>query len=269
MRRRRNVKIVATLGPASTDREMILALFEAGADVFRLNMSHGTHEEIALRYRAIREIEHQTERPIAVLADLQGPKLRVGAFADGGAMLAPGDRFRLDLDPAQGDGTRACLPHPEIFEALGAGSSLLVNDGAIRLRVISCDAEHAETEVVVGGRISDRKGVNVPDVVLPIPALTDKDRVDLDFVCGLGVDWLGMSFVQRPEDVIEGKALAAGRAALIAKIEKPAAVKSIDAILEEADGLMVARGDLGVEMPVTSVPMIQRRLLRKDRRAHV
>ncbi|MEO1688662.1 MAG: pyruvate kinase, partial [Pseudomonadota bacterium] len=156
---------------------------------------------------------------------------------------------------------------PEIFEALGAGSSLLVNDGAIRLRVISCDAEHAETEVVVGGRISDRKGVNVPDVVLPIPALTDKDRVDLDFVCGLGVDWLGMSFVQRPEDVIEGKALAAGRAALIAKIEKPAAVKSIDAILEEADGLMVARGDLGVEMPVTSVPMIQRRLLRKAQAA--
>ncbi|MEM6742854.1 MAG: pyruvate kinase, partial [Pseudomonadota bacterium] len=263
MRRRRNVKIVATLGPASSDRAMIRALFEAGADVFRLNMSHGSHGEIAALYRLIRDVEHEMSRPIAVLADLQGPKLRVDVFKGGRAELCVGDRFQLDLEDREGDATRARLPHPEIFAALDAGATLLVNDGQIRLKVLDCDARHAQTEVIVGGVISDRKGVNVPDVVLPIPALTDKDKDDLEFVCGMGVDWLGMSFVQRAEDVAEGKRLAAGRASLIAKIEKPAAVKAIDAILTESDGLMVARGDLGVELPLTSVPMIQRRLVRK------
>lgn len=261
MRRLRNVKIVATLGPASSDRATIRALFEAGADVFRLNMSHGSHEGIAQLHRIIREIEHELRRPIAILADLQGPKLRVGTFAEGKATLVEGAAFRLDLQDKPGDVARVRLPHPEIFEALKVGASLLVNDGQIRLKVTRCDETSADCEVMVGGVISDRKGVNVPDVVLNIPALTEKDRKDLEFVCALGVDWLGMSFVQRPEDVAEGQRLAAGRAAVIAKIEKPAAVAALDAILAEADGIMVARGDLGVEMPITSVPVIQRRLI--------
>ena len=261
MRRLRNVKIVATLGPASSDRATIRALFEAGADVFRLNMSHGNHEGIAQLHRLIREIEHELRRPIGILADLQGPKLRVGTFENGKETLKEGDGFRLDLVDKPGDAARVRLPHPEIFEALKEGASLLVNDGQIRLKVLRCDAESADCQVIVGGVISDRKGVNVPDVVLNIPALTEKDRKDLEFVCALGVDWLGMSFVQRPEDVAEGQRLAAGRAAVLAKIEKPAAVAALDAILAEADGIMVARGDLGVEMPITSVPVIQRRLI--------
>ncbi len=267
MRRRRNVKIVATLGPASSSREMIRDLFVAGADVFRLNMSHGTHDEIAERHRLIREIEHELDRPIAILADLQGPKLRCGEFADGPVELEVGQKFRFDLDPAKGDATRVCLPHPEIFAALEPGASLLVNDGTVRLKVLRCDAKSADAEVMVGGTISARKGVNVPDVVLPLAALSEKDRKDLEFVCNLGVDWLALSFVQRPEDVIEGRELAAGRASIMAKIEKPAAVKAFDQILAVVDSVMVARGDLGVEMPITSVPPIQKNLIEKCRRA--
>ncbi|MDF2235192.1 pyruvate kinase [Albimonas sp. CAU 1670] len=261
MRRLRNVKIVATLGPASSDRAMIRALVEAGADVFRLNMSHGSQDEIAARHRIIREIEHQTGRPIGILADLQGPKLRVSRFKDGKAELQDDQKYRIELGKELGDAERAFLPHPEIFKAIKPGSRLLINDGQIRLRVESCDETSADTIVEVGGTISDRKGVNVPDVVLPIPALTAKDKDDLEFVCNLGVDWLAMSFVQRADDVAEGQRLAAGRAAVLAKIEKPAAVDDIDSILAEADGIMVARGDLGVEMPVHKVPVIQRRLI--------
>ncbi|MFN7224258.1 MAG: pyruvate kinase [Paracoccaceae bacterium] len=267
MRRLRNVKIVATLGPASNDYEMIRALFEAGADVFRLNMSHGTHDDIRARHAIIRQVESDTGRPIAILADLQGPKLRVGAFASGAHDLEDGDSFRLDLDPAEGDGTRVQLPHPEIFAALEPGSSLLVNDGKIRLRVDTCGKDFANCTVTVGGTISNRKGVNVPDVVLPLAALSEKDRKDLEFACDLGVDWLALSFVQRPEDVIEAKELAKGRAAVLSKIEKPAAVKAYEAILAVSDGIMVARGDLGVELPVYSVPPIQKRLVRMARAA--
>jgi len=267
MRRLRNVKIVATLGPASSDYTTIRALFEAGADVFRLNMSHGTHEEQRARYEIIRQIEADTGRPVAVLADLQGPKLRVGTFAAGAADLEEGDRFRLDLDPAEGDGHRVCLPHPEIFEALVPGTRLLVNDGKIRMRVEACGPDFAECIITTGGTISNRKGVNVPDVVLPLAALSEKDRKDLEFACELGVDWLALSFVQRTEDVIEAKELAKGRAAVLSKIEKPAAERAFDEILKVSDGIMVARGDLGVELPVESVPPIQKRLVRKCRAA--
>ena len=232
MRRLRNVKIVATLGPASSDYAMIRALFEAGADVFRLNMSHGTHDDIRARYIHIRKVEADLGRPIGVLADLQGPKLRVGTFANGSEELVEGARFRMDLSSAPGDIDRVQLPHPEIFAALEPGSSLLVNDGKIRLIVDSCGKDHANCTVNVGGTISNRKGVNVHDVVLPVPALSEKDRVDLEFACELGVDWLALSFVQRPDDVIEARALARGRAAIMAKIEKPAAVKAYDAILQ-------------------------------------
>lgn len=267
MRRLRNVKIVATLGPASSDYEMIRALFEAGADVFRLNMSHGTHDDIRSRHQIIRQVESDTGRPIAILADLQGPKLRVGTFAAGAHDLEDGDAFRLDLDDTPGDSKRVQLPHPEIFAALEPGASLLVNDGKIRLRVEDCGPDYANCVVTVGGTISNRKGVNVPDVVLPLAALSDKDLKDLEFACELGVDWLALSFVQRPEDVLQAKALAKGRAAVLSKIEKPAAVKAYDAILAVSDGIMVARGDLGVELPVHSVPPIQKRLVRMARAA--
>ncbi len=267
MKRLRNVKIVATLGPASSDYKMIRALFEAGADVFRLNMSHGTHEEQAMRHENIRRIEKETGRPIGVLADLQGPKLRVGVFGTGPVELTEGQEFRFDLDPAPGDETRVQLPHPEIFKALEVGAHLLVNDGKIRLRVVECNARSALTVVEVGGAISDRKGVNVPDVVLPLAALSEKDREDLEFACKLGIDWLALSFVQRPEDVIEARDLVQGRAAILSKIEKPAAVSAFDEILKVSDGIMIARGDLGVELPVESVPPIQKRLVRACRTA--
>ncbi|WP_339108462.1 pyruvate kinase [Thioclava sp. GXIMD4216] len=267
MRRLRKVKIVATLGPASSDYETIRGLFEAGADVFRLNMSHGTHDEQRARYEIIRKVEEDLGRPIAVLADLQGPKLRVGTFAAGAADLEEGDAFRLDLEDKDGDQHRVCLPHPEIFAALEAGTTLLVNDGKIRLKVEECGADFANCTVTVGGTISNRKGVNVPDVVLPIPALSEKDKKDLEFACSLGADWLALSFVQRADDVLEAKALAQGRALVLSKIEKPAAVKAYDEILEVSDGIMVARGDLGVELPVQNVPPIQKKLVRKARAA--
>ncbi|MFZ5963394.1 pyruvate kinase [Thalassococcus sp. BH17M4-6] len=267
MKRLRNVKIVATLGPASSDYEMIRALHEAGADVFRLNMSHGSHEEIAERHAIIRKVEEDCESTIGILADLQGPKLRVGVFANGEEELEEGADFRLDLDPAEGDATRVNLPHPEIFAALEKGSHLLINDGKIRLKVTKYGKDFADCTVLTGGTISNRKGVNVPDVVLPLAALSEKDRKDLAFVADLGVDWLALSFVQRAEDVNEARALCKGRAAILSKIEKPAAVKSFDSILAVSDGIMVARGDLGVELPVQNVPPIQKRLIRKCRAA--
>ncbi|WP_420860171.1 pyruvate kinase [Marivivens marinus] len=267
MRRHRNVKIVATLGPASSTYEMIRGLHEAGADVFRLNMSHGSHDEIAERHAIIRKVEAELGSPIAILADLQGPKLRLGTFANGEEELTEGQSFRLDLSDAPGDATRVQLPHKEIFDALEPNATLLVNDGKIRLRVKDCGRDFADCVVEVPGVISNRKGVNVPDVVLPLAALSDKDRKDLEFVCELGVDWLALSFVQRPADVEEARGLAKGRASILSKIEKPAAVKAFDDILAVSDGIMVARGDLGVELPVQNVPPIQKRLIRKSRAA--
>ncbi|RKF14106.1 pyruvate kinase [Roseovarius spongiae] len=267
MPRHRNVKIVATLGPASQDYDAIRALHEAGADVFRLNMSHGSHDSIREKHGIIRRIEAELGSPICILADLQGPKLRVGVFAKGEEELAEGARFRLDLDEAEGDSARVCLPHPEIFAALEPGATLLVNDGKIRLRVTECGDDFAECDVMVGGVISNRKGVNVPDVELPLAALSEKDREDLEFACELGVDWLALSFVQRARDVTEARELAGGRAAILSKIEKPSAVSRFAAILEASDGVMVARGDLGVELPVQNVPPIQKRLVRACRAA--
>lgn len=267
MRRHRNVKIVATLGPSSDNYETIKSLHQAGADVFRLNMSHGDHKSIKSKHEIIRQLEEELDSPIAILADLQGPKLRVGAFENGVENLVEGADFRLDLDDVPGTAERVNLPHPEIFQALTPGATLLVNDGKIRLQVTDCGPQFAKTKVITGGAISDRKGVNVPDVVLPLAALTEKDREDLEFACDLGVDWLALSFVQRPRDVIEASALVNGRAAIMVKVEKPSAVKDFDAILDEADGIMVARGDLGVELPVQNVPPLQKRMVRKCRAA--
>ena len=267
MRRQRNTKIVATLGPSSSTYEMIRKLHECGADVFRLNMSHGSHDEIRERHRIIREVERDLDSTISILADLQGPKLRVGVFANGSEELVEGAKFRMDLSDAEGDATRVTLPHPEIFQVLEAGSNLLVNDGKIRLKVLAAGKDFADCEVIAGGTISNRKGVNVPDVVLPLAALSEKDRDDLEFVCQLGVDWLALSFVQRVEDVTEARTLVGGRASVLSKIEKPAAVKAFEEILKVSDAIMVARGDLGVELPVQAVPPIQKQLVRKCRAA--
>lgn len=265
MRRNRNAKIIATLGPATQTRESIRALFEAGADVFRLNFSHGDHADHAERMAIIREIEQEFQRPIAVLMDLQGPKLRVGVFADGAVELVEGATFTLDLDEAAGDAERVTLPHPEIFAVLRPEAELLLDDGKIRLRVLSCDQRSAQTEVVVGGRLSDRKGVNVPDCVLPISPLTEKDRRDLEFGLSIGADWVAMSFVQTPEDVAEALELVAGRAKVLSKLEKPAAITHLARIVELSDAVMVARGDLGVELPPEQVPAIQKRIVRNCR----
>ena len=267
MRRQRNTKIVATLGPSSSTYEMIRKLHECGADVFRLNMSHGSHDEIRERHRIIREVERDLDSTISILADLQGPKLRVGVFANGSEELVEGAKFRMDLSDAEGDATRVTLPHPEIFQVLEAGSNLLVNDGKIRLKVLAAGKDFADCEVIAGGTISNRKGVNVPDVVLPLAALSEKDRDDLEFVCQLGVDWLALSFVQRVEDVTEARTLVGGRASVLSKIEKPAAVKAFEEILKVSDAIMVARGDLGVELPVQNVPPIQKKLVRMCRAA--
>ena len=266
MRRARDAKIVATLGPASSDKDTVRRLFLAGADVFRLNFSHGSADAHRARFALLRELETETGRPIGILADLQGPKLRVGTFVDGAVMLAEGGAFRLDLDARAGDGRRACLPHPEIFAALVPGAELLLDDGRLRLVVEHCGAGFAETRVVVGGKLSERKGVNVPGVVLPIAALTAKDRRDLALALELGADWIALSFVQRPEDVAEARALIGDRAAIVSKLEKPSAVERLDEIVALSDAVMVARGDLGVELPAERVPVIQKRILRSCRR---
>ena len=268
MRRNRNAKIIATLGPASADRETIEALFRAGADVFRLNFSHGTHQDHKQRLDTIRTIERDLARPIGVLLDLQGPKLRIGTFANGPIQLEAGDAFRLDLDRDKpGDQSRVPLPHPEIFAALTEGTDLLLDDGRVRLRVERFGTDFAETRVINGGSLSERKGVNVPGVVLPLSALTEKDRRDLDYGLTLGIDWIALSFVQRPEDIREIKDIVKGRAGICAKLEKPAAIGSLEAIVAEADAVMVARGDLGVEMPSEQVPAIQKRIVRACRSA--
>ncbi|MCG5241576.1 pyruvate kinase [Azospirillum doebereinerae] len=267
IRRFRQTKIVATLGPSSSSPAMIRSLFETGVDVFRLNFSHGSHEDHGERVRAIRELERETGRPIAIMADLQGPKLRLGKFANGPIELTAGQSFRLDLSTEPGDATRVGMPHPEIFAALEPNTDLLLDDGKVRLRVIACDATHADTVVVSGTRLSDRKGVNVPDVVLPLSPLTPKDCADLVFALDQGVDWVALSFVQRPEDVAEARKLIDGRAALLSKLEKPQAIQHLERIVELSDGVMVARGDLGVEMPPEDVPSIQKRIVRQARLA--
>ena len=261
MRRQRSAKIVATIGPASNSPERIEELFRAGVDVFRLNFSHGKQEDHRIVCDSIRALERSIGRPIGVMADLQGPKLRVGTFAEKKVKLVAGESFRLDLGSAPGDAKRASLPHPEVFAALEPGTDLLLDDGNIRLKVEECGEDFAETRIITGGDLSDRKGVNVPNAVLPLSPLTAKDRSDLAFALDMGVDWIAMSFVQRPEDVAEGRKLIAGRASVLVKLEKPAAITRLSEIVELSDAVMVARGDLGVEMPPEDVPPVQREIV--------
>ena len=267
MRRLRRTKIVATLGPASSDRNVIANLFTAGADVFRINMSHTSHDRMRELVATIRAVELEHGRPIGILVDLQGPKLRVGSFAAGSATLTNGEIFILDDDPAPGDAKRAQLPHPEIFAAIEPGHTLLLDDGKIRLVATEVDRNRIVTRVEVGGKLSDRKGVSLPDTTVPFSALTEKDRSDLDAALDTGIDWVALSFIQRPEDIAEAKKITRGRAAVMAKIEKPQAVYRLGEILDLADAVMVARGDLGVEMPLEKVPGLQKQMTRSARRA--
>ncbi len=261
MRRRRNAKIIATLGPGTSDEKSMADLFRVGVDVFRLNFSHGTHEDHKKRFDTIRRLEKEFDRPIGILLDLQGPKLRLGEFEDGKAELVAGNPFRLDLTKTKGNDVGATLPHPEIFAALKPEMKLLLDDGKVELRVQKCGEDYAETMVIVGGVLSDHKGVNVPSAMLDLSPITDKDRKDLEFGLKLGVDWVALSFVQRPSDIAEAQALVAGRAGVLAKLEKPSAIEYLDEIVELTDAVMVARGDLGVELPPEDVPAIQKQIL--------
>lgn len=266
MRRNRRTKIIATLGPASQDDTTVKRLFEAGADVFRINMSHSSHEVLNQRVAQIRRIEQELGRPIGILADLQGPKLRVGTFAAPPVMLEAGQKFVLDSDPKPGDSRRVHLPHPEILQALKPGHRVLIDDGKLLFRVTNVTAKRAEIVVEVGGAISNKKGVSLPDSLLPSSALTDKDRSDLTAALEAGVDWIALSFVQRPDDVAEVRKIARGRALVMSKLEKPQAIERLDEIMELSDALMVARGDLGVEMPLEVVPGLQKRITRLARK---
>ena len=265
MNANKKVKILATLGPAISGVAAVRQLVENGVNLFRLNFSHGEHADHAQRYQWVREVERELNTPIGILMDLQGPKLRVGKFAEGKVQLVNGQSLRLDLDGTPGDASRVNLPHPEIIEALQPGMSLLLDDGRLRLQVTAKERDAVITQVIAGGELSDRKGVNVPEAVLQLSPLTEKDRRDLTFGLELGVDWVALSFVQRPEDIIEARELIQDKAFLMAKIEKPSAVQHLEEIARLCDAIMVARGDLGVEVPAENVPRIQKDIVRTCR----
>jgi pyruvate kinase len=267
MRRGRKTKILATLGPSSSTPERIRALFEAGADAFRINMSHTSHAGLAELHRHVRAVEDMVGRPIGILTDLQGPKIRLGTLPGGALEVHTGDRLHLVRKVVADNATDIPIPHAEVFAALKPGESILIDDGKVRLRIESASKEEAMAVVETGGTLKDKKGVNLPDTILPIPAMTPKDRSDLDAALHLGVDWIALSFVQRPDDVAEMKKVVGGRAACLAKIEKPRAIDWLDDILDISDALMVARGDLGVELPVQEVPGKQKYITRAARKA--
>ncbi len=269
MRRQRKVKLVATLGPASASPEQMERLFLAGVDVFRINMSHSSHDVARELHYAARQLSKRHRHPIGVLADLQGPKFRLGEFGEDSVRLSPGKLFRFDKDDAPGTDERIFLPHEQIFESVQPGHTLLLDDGRIRMRVIEAASakDTITAEVLVGGKLSSRKGISLPDTVVPVSSLTEKDHEDLELALDIGVDWVALSFVQRVEDVLEAKMEIDGRAAVMVKIEKPTAVDALDDIIATADGFMVARGDLGVEMPVEKVPGLQKKITRKARAA--
>lgn len=267
IRRYRQTKIVATLGPASGEPEMMRKLFQAGVDVFRLNFSHGSHAAHQKNVDTARNLEKEFGRPVCLIGDLQGPKLRIGKFKNDSIQLTAGMKFRFDMDEALGDETRVQLPHPEVLEAMSVGSEILLDDGKVRVEITGKDKNGLDAKIITGNKLSNNKGFNIPGVILPIEALTEKDKIDLEAAIGMGVDWIAQSFVQRPEDVILAQSLIKGRAALMAKIEKPSAVEMIDEIIKVVDGIMLARGDLGVEIPPEKVPSVQKKVVRKVRHA--
>ena len=267
MRRNRRVKVLATLGPASSATEMIERLFLAGVDVFRINMSHCSHETARALQNSVRWVAKRHRHPIGILADLQGPKFRVGEFPGGRAFINDGAIFRFEQEERPGTSESVHLPHPQIFAAVEPGQMLLLDDGRIRMRVVEKTKSSIAAQVLVGGALGSRKGITLPDTLLPVGPLTAKDRADLSHVLKLGVDWIALSFLQRAADIHGVRRLVGERAAILAKIEKPSAVADLDAIVAAADGLMVARGDLGVEIPVERVPGVQKQITRKARGA--
>jgi len=267
IKRNRQTKILATLGPASNTKEQIRALFESGVDIFRLNFSHGQHEDHAALFKIIREIESEVSRPIGILADMQGPKLRIGTFVDGAVETKRGQMIRFDSDSSAGDETRVHMPHPEIFTSLKKDGLFFIDDGKVRCRVREIGKDYFVAEIRAAGTLSDKKGFNVPEAFLPIPALTDKDKKDIAFALDLGVDWIAQSFVQTADDVREALKLVDGRASLMVKLEKPAAIENLEEIVDLADGVMLARGDLGVEIPPEDVPSTQKHVVRYVRAA--
>jgi pyruvate kinase len=267
MRRQRRTKIVATLGPASSERATIDRLFEAGADVFRINMSHTPPDRMRDLVRMIRSVEKERDRPIGILVDLQGPKLRIGTFDGDTVTLDKGARFALDSDQTPGTSDRVYLPHPEILASVKPGDRLLLDDGKVKLVAVETSPGRALTEVEVGGKLSARKGVSLPDTTIPFSAMTEKDRTDLEAALDAGIDWVALSFIQRPDDIAEAKKITRGRAAVMAKIEKPQAIHRLAEILDVTDALMVARGDLGVELPVEKVPALQKQITNAARQA--
>ncbi len=267
MRRNRRVKIVATLGPASHNEETMRRLFEAGADVFRVNMSHATHDNLRDAHAIVRKLETEFSRPIGILVDLQGPKLRIGKFESGSIRLTEGDVLSFVRREAIGGLGRVHLPHPEIFQAVQQGHTLLLDDGKFKLRIIEASDVRIDTEVMTSGVLGSRKGISLPDTVLPLDSLTEKDRADIEHALSLGVAWIALSFVQRAEDIAEARKLARGRSSIMAKIEKPSALNELKEIVDLADAIMVARGDLGVELPVEKVPGIQKQIIRAARNA--
>lgn len=267
MRRNRRVKLIATLGPASSSPEMMERLFLAGVDVFRINMSHASHDLARTLMFNVRSVSRKYSCPIGVLADLQGPKFRLGDFGGGRVIVPDGSIFKLDRTETAGTAERVFLPHPQIFEAVEPGHTLLLDDGKIRMRVIEATDDRITAEVLVGGALSSRKGVSLPDTILPVGPLTAKDHEDLGCALDLGADWIALSFVQRGQDVEDAKKLVSSDTAIMVKIEKPSAIDDLDAIIQAADGFMVARGDLGVEMPIERVPGLQKRITRLARAA--
>ncbi len=266
MPQKTKTNILATIGPSSASREIIEKLIDAGADAFRFNFSHGTHEEHKERYNIVRKLSEEKGLHITLIADMQGPKLRVGIFKDGEIFLKDGQKFLLDMEDKEGDETRVTLPHPEIFKAVKPKDVLLLNDGNIRLKVEKCDSKHIWTKVMVGGKLSSHKGVNLPNITLPISAITKKDEDDLKFALKLGFDWISLSFVQKADDVRTARKLIGDKAWIISKLEKPSAIDELEEIIELSDGIMVARGDLGVECPLPTVPVLQKRIVSACRR---
>lgn len=263
---RRMAKILATLGPSSNSEAQIRALVDAGADAFRLNFSHGMAADHAIRAGAVRNVARATGKQLPLLMDLQGPKIRIGDMAEP-VQLVNGATLVLDSNPALGNASRVCLPHPPIMATLQVGDTVMINDGVIQLKVTSLDDNQVTTVVIAGGTLSSRKGVNVPGRTLPMSALTSKDKDDLKSGMEIGVEWVALSFVQTAQDVRECKELVKGRAKIMAKIETRAAIDNLPAILAEADGLMVARGDLGVELPTEDVPPLQKDIIDLARKA--
>lgn len=261
MLRKRRTKILATVGPASASPHMLKKLFKAGVDTFRLSFSHGKKSDHAEVIKRIRALELETGIPIGILQDLQGPKIRLGDLNNGEIEINPGDVLSFSPVKSCGNDDLIPLPHPEIFLALKEGDRIFIDDGRISMRAIKINSSILQAEVIEGKLLKSRKGVNLPDCVLDLPVLTEKDHSDLKFGLENDVDWVALSFVQRASDMMEISKIVAGRAGIVAKIEKPTALDDIVGIVEHSDAIMIARGDLGVEILPESVPAYQKEII--------